>query len=474
MFIYNNTDILNPDDMRLRPMNGYGVQPYGPRTGLRVLSGTDQYLDPFISEIGADEPYGDNTGLRPLSGLGQATYTDAQVAQGLRESIAQGFSLLDSMAGAVRVFGVPIDQAYRAGDIVALEMQRGVTFTAPADAIPTYTDAEVAQGLRESVAQGFSLEDSIAGAIRVYNIPVDQAERAGAIVAREMRGTPPPAAATIYTDAEVTQGLRESVAQGFSLEDSIAGAIRVYNIPADQAQRAGAIVAKEMAAADDAARKAAADAAAAAAAATRPVGTPVYTDAQVAQGLRESVAQGFSLLDSIAGAIRVYNIPVDQAYRAGDIVAKEMQAAAKAAADAAAAKAAADARAAADAAAAKAAADARAAADAAAARAAATAKAAADAAAKTAADAAAKKLAAEAAARAAAEATAKNAADAAAKQAAAAAAAKAAADAATKAAAAAAAKSQADAAAATAAGQTTGGNIGPLLLAVAAAYVLGA
>ena len=459
MFIYNNTDILNPDDMRLRPMNGYGVQPYGPRTGLRVLSGTDQYLDPFISEIGADEPYGDNTGLRPLSGLGQATYTDAQVAQGLRESIAQGFSLLDSMAGAVRVFGVPIDQAYRAGDIVALEMQRGVTFTAPADAIPTYTDAEVAQGLRESVAQGFSLEDSIAGAIRVYNIPVDQAERAGAIVAREMRGTPPPAAATIYTDAEVTQGLRESVAQGFSLEDSIAGAIRVYNIPADQAQRAGAIVAKEMAAADDAARKAAADAAAAAAAATRPVGTPVYTDAQVAQGLRESVAQGFSLLDSIAGAIRVYNIPVDQAYRAGDIVAKEMQAAAKAAADAAAAKAAADARAAADAAAA---------------RAAATAKAAADAAAKTAADAAAKKLAAEAAARAAAEATAKNAADAAAKQAAAAAAAKAAADAATKAAAAAAAKSQADAAAATAAGQTTGGNIGPLLLAVAAAYVLGA
>jgi len=458
MFIYNNTDILNPDDMKLRPMNGYGIKPYGPRTGLRVLSGTDQYIDPFISEIGDSEPYGDKTGLRPLSGLGQATYTDAQVAQGLRESIAQGFSLLDSIAGAVRVFGVPIDQAYRAGDIVALEMQRGVTFTAPADVIPTYTDAEVAQGLRESVAQGFSLEDSIAGAIRVYNIPVDQAERAGAIVAREMRGTPP-TAATIYTDAEVTQGLRESVAQGFSLEDSIAGAIRVYNIPADQAQRAGAIVAKEMAAADDAARKAAADAAAAAAATTRPVGTQVYTDAQVAQGLRESVAQGFSLLDSIAGAIRVYMIPVDQAYRAGDIVAKEMQAAAKVAADAAAAKAAADARAAADAAAA---------------RAAATAKAAADAAAKTAADAAAKKLAAEAAARAAAEATAKNAADAAAKQAAAAAAAKAAADAATKAAAAAAAKSQADAAAATAAGQTTGGNIGPLLLAVAAAYVLGA
>lgn len=70
MFIYNNTDILNPDDMKLRPMNGYGMQPYGRRTGLRVLSGIDQYTDTFISEIGYTEPYGDQTGLRPLSGLG--------------------------------------------------------------------------------------------------------------------------------------------------------------------------------------------------------------------------------------------------------------------------------------------------------------------------------------------------------------------------------------------------------------------
>lgn len=54
MFIYNNTDILNPDDMKLRPMNGYGIKPYGPRTGLRVLSG-----------LGAYDPVGYSGGLQP-------------------------------------------------------------------------------------------------------------------------------------------------------------------------------------------------------------------------------------------------------------------------------------------------------------------------------------------------------------------------------------------------------------------------
>jgi hypothetical protein len=56
MFIYNNTDILNPDDMKLRPMNGYGIKPYGPRTGLRVLSGLGSYVDDVIRDTGGLQP----------------------------------------------------------------------------------------------------------------------------------------------------------------------------------------------------------------------------------------------------------------------------------------------------------------------------------------------------------------------------------------------------------------------------------
>ena len=356
--------------------------------------------------------YGQPEVLSPPAspGLGAATYTDSQVAQALRESMAQGFSLLDSIAGVIRVFDVPVDQAYRAGDIVAAETQ-GKPATGAASLVvtemqqttaPTYNDAQVAQALRESMAQGFSLLDSIAGVIRVFNVPVDQAYRAGDIVANEMEAARRAAAAAAaakaaadaarptYTDAQVAQALRESMAQGFSLLDSIAGVIRVFNVPVDQAYRAGDIVANEIEAAKRAAAAVAerqAAQAAAAAKAAADAARPTYTDAQVAQALRESIAQGFNLAQSMDAAMRLYGISREQIVRAGNIVANEIEAARQAAADAARRTAAA--KAAADAAAAQAARDAaaKAAADAAAE---AARKAAADAAAKAAADAAAK------------------------------------------------------------------------------------
>jgi len=345
--------------------------------------------------------YGQPEVLSPPAspGLGAATYTDAQVAQALRESMAQGFSLLDSIAGAIRVFGVPVDQAYRAGDIVAAETQ-GKPATGAASLVateveqttaPTYSDAQVAQALRESVAQGFGLADSINGAIEVYGVPVDQANRAGDIVAAEMDAAARAAAAGVvvtaaattaaatYTDVQVAQALRESMAQGFSLLDSIAGAIRVFGVPVDQAYRAGDIVAAEAqraaaakaaadaaakaaadaaaeaarkaaadaaaeaarksaadaaakAAADraakaaaDAAAKAAADAAAKAALTVKPTGTRAFTDAEIAQAMRESLKQGFTLKDAVTGAVTKFAVPRDQAIRVAEQIAAETQ-----------------------------------------------------------------------------------------------------------------------------------------------------
>jgi len=298
-------------------------------------------------------------------GLGAVTYTDAEVAQTLRESSAEGFSLVEAISDVIAQ-GVPIDQAYRAADIVAAETSPVEKLRSIFDtSIFTKTAEEKAAYYNNLLDSGFS-DATIRAAL---NAPEDENWQALRSLAARLRNNDADAAAQAARDAS-----------------------------AKAAAEAAAAQAAAQAAAAAAAAQAARDAAAAATANTTVVAAQTYTDAQVAQALRESIAQGFSLLDSIAGVIRVFGVPVDQAYRAGDIVANEMEAArreavAKAAADAAAAQAARDAsaKAAAEAAAAQAAAQAAAAAAAAkAARDAAAAQAARDAAAKAAADAAAK------------------------------------------------------------------------------------
>jgi hypothetical protein len=59
-------------------------------------------------------------------------FTDAEIAQAMRESLRQGFSLKDAITGAVTKFAVPRDQAIRVAEQIAKEMQP--TTTTPAQA----------------------------------------------------------------------------------------------------------------------------------------------------------------------------------------------------------------------------------------------------------------------------------------------------------------------------------------------------
>lgn len=233
--------------------------------------------------------------------LGAApAYTDAQVAQALRESMAQGFSLVDSISGAIRVYGVPVDQVYRAADLVAAETQGKPATgagslvvadeTEVVDTTPVYSDYQVAQALRESVQQGFTLADSVTGLVRIYDVPQEQATQAAEKVAKE-----------IELQARKTA------------EDRAAEAAAKAQAEAAAAARAKADA--------EAAAKAAADAAAKAA--TKITAVKTYTDEQIAQAMRESLRQGFSLRDSVTGAVTRFSVPQDQAIRVAQSVAAE-------------------------------------------------------------------------------------------------------------------------------------------------------
>ena len=54
-------------------------------------------------------------------------YSDAQVAQAIAESVAQGFTVEQSVQGAIQNFGVPPDQAARAAGVQTSIGQTGTT-----------------------------------------------------------------------------------------------------------------------------------------------------------------------------------------------------------------------------------------------------------------------------------------------------------------------------------------------------------
>jgi hypothetical protein len=307
--------------------------------------------------------FGEPEILRPPArlGLGEPPapmFTDARVAQALRESIAQGFSLVESMSGAIRVFNVPVDQVYRAADIVAAEMQGKpapgaaslVATEVEQTTAQTYTDAQVAQALRESVAQGFDLTDSINGAIEVYGVPEAQANRAGDIVAAEIQAAEAAraaaasesaarlaadaaakAAADAAAKAAADAAARAEAARKAAADAAAAAAKAAADAAAKAAADAAAKAASDAAArATEAARKAAADAAAKAAAdaaakATVKPGTRAFTDAEIAQAMRESLKQGFSLKDAVTGAVTKFGVPQNQAISVAQQVAAETQ-----------------------------------------------------------------------------------------------------------------------------------------------------
>ena len=57
----------------------------------------------------------------------------------------------------------------------------------------------------------------------------------------------------------------------------------------------------------------------------KPTGTRAFTDAEIAQAMRESLKQGFTLKDAVTGAVTKFAVPRDQAIRVAEQIAAETQ-----------------------------------------------------------------------------------------------------------------------------------------------------
>lgn len=102
-------------------------------------------------------------------------FSDSQVATALQESMRQGFTLDQSLQGATTKFGIGADQLTRAQGLIN-------TATNPTNPPKTYTDAQVAQGLREATTgQGFSIDDAMTGAQQKFGVSAEQLARARAL-----------------------------------------------------------------------------------------------------------------------------------------------------------------------------------------------------------------------------------------------------------------------------------------------------
>ena len=102
-----------------------------------------------------------------------------------------------------------------------------------------YTNAQVAQAIAESVAQGFSVEQSIQGATQNYGIPPAQANAAAAMYlsgGTSSAGSPTPSSTKqTYSTEQIAKAMAESVAQGFTVDQTILGATQNFGIPRAQA-----------------------------------------------------------------------------------------------------------------------------------------------------------------------------------------------------------------------------------------------
>jgi hypothetical protein len=107
-------------------------------------------------------------------------YSTEQVASAIAASVAQGFSVAQAVQGATQNFGVPPAQAqaaaamYSSGGGSAAPSGGGGS-PAPSGGGQTYSTAQIAQAVAESVAQGFTVDQAIQGATQNYGVPRSQA-----------------------------------------------------------------------------------------------------------------------------------------------------------------------------------------------------------------------------------------------------------------------------------------------------------
>lgn len=287
---------------------------------------------PAINQAGINEQISLGA-VVPTTRPAAVTYTTQQVTKAIQDAIAAGFTVQQAKMGAMTNFGLSENDFNKALDQVQ---------NAPST---TFSDARVAQAIRDSLAQGFTLDQARQGALNNYGVGQSQFDRAMQLVDRssmQFRGSAP----TYQFPGLLAD--REQMPTGAQRFISGTPGSLLYDVPrvqnAEVAFQPGAFdydaIRNQQAGVVDQIEGGNMPSTTVTPSSVRtvttpaaPVTTPVvkppvttpttYTDARVAQALRESMAQGFSLPDSIAGAMRVYGVPSEQAYRAADVVALE-------------------------------------------------------------------------------------------------------------------------------------------------------
>lgn len=304
---------------------------------------------PAINQAGINEQIGRGA-VVPTAAPAATTYTTPQVTSAIRDALNAGFTVQQARQGAMTNFGLSSEDFDRA----LTQVQSGR---------PTFTDERVAQAIRDSLAQGFTLEQARQGAMANYGVGADQFTRAANLVSAApmgMRGSAP-----LYQFPGLLAG-REDMATGAQRFLSRAPGSLLFDVPkveggqftftpgafdyqAIRNQQAGASEVDQAYLDQNQIQPGTAEynrltgkttpQSSTTTTTTPTTTTPVtttpitttpktttpaapnqYTDERVAQAIRESMDQGFSLLDSMAGATRVYGVPTEQVYRAADLL----------------------------------------------------------------------------------------------------------------------------------------------------------
>jgi hypothetical protein len=113
-------------------------------------------------------------------------YSTEQIAAAIAESVAQGFSVDQTVQAGIANYGISPEQAaagvalYSGGGGGSAAPSGGGGSPAPSGGGQTYSDSQLVQAIAASVAQGFSVDQSIQGATQNYGVPRSQAINAAA------------------------------------------------------------------------------------------------------------------------------------------------------------------------------------------------------------------------------------------------------------------------------------------------------
>lgn len=265
------------------------------------------------------------------------TFSDDRIAQAIRDSLAQGFTMDQARQGAMANYGVSDAQFQRAMALASGGTQ-GMRGSAPLYQFPGLLAdrQDMPTGAQRflSRAPGSLLFDvpKVQGgeftftpgafdynAIRNQQAGADQVDETYAQQAQiQPKTTPTTTPTTVkpptasYSDAQVAQALQESMGQGFSLEQSLFGARSKYGITQDQLTRAQALLPSTTTAVTSTTPTV-----------TNPgllTTTPTYTNEQIAQAIIDSIGQGYTMDQIQQGAFNNFGVNTDQFNQAAGLL----------------------------------------------------------------------------------------------------------------------------------------------------------